>query len=758
MHYYEPVLWDVFGVTLWATDVAGGVLFGGYGLAAVLLLLYFVWEDGPFHNSQRVESMYLYVILFLIYGASLVFAQIAVVEDSQLCQKDVQIRDSHTVRHLMLIFVLFNIVSSFVKARLMTCFYDTLGSEDVKKAQQLHQIEVEHPVVARIVHELEDTMREIVHEDGDHTLKEVLVQALGPILLFLLVIMNIMQASQRVRPGEWAYEPYVSHVAEPLVVLATVYFSVVRWLRLGPRLERLEAQVHRLVAEDRFVHLQYVLATVSVGTLVSVSRRVKWLLTEEALDKGLLSTHSKAIVIDALQRVGLRSRRKQLAVERLILSTTRGQLTVLKNLLDCRGENHNLFRLVYHDITDAQVRGAILRHLVWEARTSREQLGRAAGIKVMSDVDDTLYSSGGRFPAGCDKQFPKGVLYPGCLALFRVLDKNFQPDVPSCGLVLVCPRPHLYKSWAEERSHKLFRSLMEEQRLRSYPTLLPGKLSSNLRATIAACCHKRAAWRDVGQWKRCVYEQFAGLYLEYDFVFCGDDGQGDLLAGQELLGSPRGPGFGADSDDESDDEGSWSSSEASSEGSSEGCERLSSRALAEEGMPRAVLIHEVSQHGKLERLQSEPLAESEPRLICHRTYVGAAVDLHAACPDLVAAEDVEAVASAAMLEFERIRLTYPEVSRLQDAEAELEADLERAHRLVQAAGLDGLRPMRIRSDVEDSSPDSAAEPRHTNSLPARRGRTLMRLTRARSLSEGYESSSSSLGPSRLSSAELARPD
>mmetsp|Transcript_98103 Transcript_98103/g.316365 ORF Transcript_98103/g.316365 Transcript_98103/m.316365 type:complete len:749 (+) Transcript_98103:29-2275(+) len=734
MHYYEPVLWDVFGVTLWATDVAGGVLFGGYGLAAVLLLLYFVWEDGPFHNSQRVESMYLYVILFLIYGASLVFAQIAVVEDSQLCQKDVQIRDSHTVRHLMLIFVLFNIVSSFVKARLMTCFYDTLGSEDVKKAQQLHQIEVEHPVVARIVHELEDTMREIVHEDGDHTLKEVLVQALGPILLFLLVIMNIMQASQRVRPGEWAYEPYVSHVAEPLVVLATVYFSVVRWLRLGPRLERLEAQVHRLVAEDRFVHLQYVLATVSVGTLVSVSRRVKWLLTEEALDKGLLSTHSKAIIIDALQRVGLKSKRNQTAVKRIFETTYRSQLTVLKNLLDGRGDYHNLFKLVYQDISHPGIQNDIIKHLIDEAQLAREQLGQAAGIKVLSDIDDTLYSSGGRFPAGCDKQFPKGVVYPGCLTLFNALDKGFTIGVPSCNLVFVSARPHVYKSWAEEKSYKLFRSLMEQQRIHTFPTLLPGNLKSSLLATIWACFRRTTAWRDVGERKYDIYQHYVRLYLEYEFVFCGDDGQGDLFAGQRMLsnGARRTclDEHAACSDedsaegDSSEEEHGRCVEEVSVEDSIGTTLATSHSGEVKEGSPLAVLIHEVSQHGQLTRLLSQPLEETQPRLIFHRTYVGAAVDLNAIRPDLVTAKDVQEVANDAVQEFERTRIVYPDMLQsLQEAEVDLLADLDRARTVIQAAGLDEVRRLRSRSVMDTRFREENWELIQTRTMPTAVGPT-----------------------------------
>ena len=40
----------------------------------------------------------------------------------------------------------------------------------------------------------------------------------------------------------------------------------------------------------------------------------------------------------------------------------------------------------------------------------------------MSDIDDTLMCSGGHWPAGCDKQYPRKCIYPGVLAFFKELD------------------------------------------------------------------------------------------------------------------------------------------------------------------------------------------------------------------------------------------------------------------------------------------------------------------------------------------------
>ena len=40
----------------------------------------------------------------------------------------------------------------------------------------------------------------------------------------------------------------------------------------------------------------------------------------------------------------------------------------------------------------------------------------------MSDIDDTLMCSGGHWPAGCDRRYPRKCIYPGVLAFFKELD------------------------------------------------------------------------------------------------------------------------------------------------------------------------------------------------------------------------------------------------------------------------------------------------------------------------------------------------
>jgi hypothetical protein len=51
-------------------------------------------------------------------------------------------------------------------------------------------------------------------------------------------------------------------------------------------------------------------------------------------------------------------------------------------------------------------------------------LSRAEGDvrQVVSDIDDTLMSSGGSYPAGRDMRYPRDCVYPGVLAFYNELD------------------------------------------------------------------------------------------------------------------------------------------------------------------------------------------------------------------------------------------------------------------------------------------------------------------------------------------------
>jgi phosphatidate phosphatase APP1 len=255
----------------------------------------------------------------------------------------------------------------------------------------------------------------------------------------------------------------------------------------------------------------------------------------------MLNISNKATVLDALQKKGLRfSKELQKQVRNILLSCEGGELRSIKNMTDLGGDYQNLHKLIYTDIISLKFRNEILAHLRLEGEKMRKDNGdKAVGMKICSDIDDSLYSSGGSFPSGCDTHFPKHVVYPGVLALFKALDKQAMEEKNTCNLIFLSARPHAFKDFAEEHSYHIFAELVREGRMHTFPTLLPGKLWQGLQAIVLYPFLKHKAWRAVGELKTETFFEFADLYPEYSFVFCGDDGQGDVLAGEEMLKANR---------------------------------------------------------------------------------------------------------------------------------------------------------------------------------------------------------------------------
>lgn len=130
-------------------------------------------------------------------------------------------------------------------------------------------------------------------------------------------------------------------------------------------------------------------------------------------------------MISGLQKLGIFQRNLGLRgwwvdwVRDIFFSMHGKDLTALKNALDDGGDAHNIHQLLYTDILDNHVREELLTHIAREAAAVREAGWRA--LKVVSDIDDTFLCSGGHFPSGVDKSFPKGTIYPGVIALYRAL-------------------------------------------------------------------------------------------------------------------------------------------------------------------------------------------------------------------------------------------------------------------------------------------------------------------------------------------------
>ncbi|WP_441289834.1 phosphatase domain-containing protein [Sorangium sp. KYC3313] len=231
------------------------------------------------------------------------------------------------------------------------------------------------------------------------------------------------------------------------------------------------------------------------------------LLTAERL--GDLGIPARAALVSALQRGRTGSLDEQ-ALRRLWLGTRGADVTRLKNALDGRGGYRDLHQLFYHDIDDDSLREELLAHFAQEA-ASGSVSGRE--VKILSDIDDTFYAN------WKDARYPKKTVYPGVLQFYAELDRGPGPVPGRAGdLTFVTARPGDRLGLVEDATIK---ALAER-----------GQLAANV---LAGSFTRLIGNRTIAEKKLENFLEYRRLYPEYDFVFVGDSGQGDIHFGQRML-------------------------------------------------------------------------------------------------------------------------------------------------------------------------------------------------------------------------------
>eukprot|EP00931_Biecheleriopsis_adriatica_P056940 TRINITY_DN33777_c0_g1_i1.p1 TRINITY_DN33777_c0_g1~~TRINITY_DN33777_c0_g1_i1.p1 ORF type:complete len:717 (-),score=135.84 TRINITY_DN33777_c0_g1_i1:230-2380(-) len=634
-----------------------------YGASAVLFLLYLLCERTAIHASLASENVYKAALIFLCFNASIWWELSA---EGAKMSGAIEIRQSN-----FLLVTTFLVIQFADIDRALPTFFSRPSARNVLK-EQMNNCPTHSPQHGMwVAKQLNHLVDEIVGVDPDLSGKTVALLIFFGYLLEELGLAFPNHLDRALAIG--------SDVAETLLLVMIVKWAL--WV-LVTRHRQVRA-IGELVASFDMKDgdgLQWMLANVSVANVLDLGgyRAVENLL--KYLEHDMLDTVSKAMLIHGLQTSGHLGYWLQSKVRDLFLSCEGIELTRLKTLVDGSGGYQNLHKLIFVDVYDGSLRNEILEHFAAEAVSLRSAKGRGAiGVKVLSDVDDTLLSSGGHFPAGCDHSYPRRCVYPGCLRLFEELDIHNQltfgrvrGEEPSCNLIFLSARPHVYKDVAESASFRVFNDLVSQRAMHSIPTLLPGKLGSGIWATVMFKCLGVKAWRCVGEDKFDTYKQFKKLYPEFDFVFCGDDGQGDLLAGQHML-------------EEND------------------------------GCCRAVVIHQVLTDGRplvSDDDSSEDDGQSEAGLIFHKTYVGAAVDIHLTDPTLLPKESVAAIARHAIKDFDGARISNEEWYHSYQgevAEADLRRDLLRADKLLGGQSGLHLRERHVHMDETHRLSDDEAE-------------------------------------------------
>jgi len=175
-----------------------------------------------------------------------------------------------------------------------------------------------------------------------------------------------------------------------------------------PPVKVLRTVIEQLVGNEDEMILEQVLSNLSVPVLFeAIPFNSLELLTKVSLQQGSLTILSKLLILDALQKRGMKQRMFAAEVVSIFLPCRGSDLTKVKDSIAEGGDYHNLRKFMYRDITDKQLRHQLLDHFRSEALAQRRQLDKGVHAKILSDIDDTLYSSGGHWTAGCDQRYPR---------------------------------------------------------------------------------------------------------------------------------------------------------------------------------------------------------------------------------------------------------------------------------------------------------------------------------------------------------------
>ena len=306
--------------------------------------------------------------------------------------------------------------------------------------------------------------------------------------------------------------------------------------------KRVREEIHDIIHNSTTTELNYLLCSINCGELAFCASKHTFdmlLGTPEGRNSCRLQDLSlcvKALLLDGLQRVGIpNSQSKEYWARNILLSTKGAQLSILKAIMDSRGDWHSMHKLVFYDLARGNCQSEVLRHIHSEGMKIREAYEKKV-TKIVSDVDDTLICSGGRWPAGVDRRLPRKAMYPGVGTLFQEIHKHcsqhcsmigeeYKPFFQSSSLVFLTARPKSYKGMSEIYSYKnLVGPLKRKGLLRSEPVILSGDLKSGLyvlwKALFARVFRNRkmrrgtAIWYPVAEKKAEALMQYMQMYPE----------------------------------------------------------------------------------------------------------------------------------------------------------------------------------------------------------------------------------------------------
>ncbi len=222
---------------------------------------------------------------------------------------------------------------------------------------------------------------------------------------------------------------------------------------------------------------------------------------------------------------------KELRMARLLLSIAPKDLSRFKLALEYDGDYKDVEEYLFHDIDNATHREQILAHL--------RRAPSHNGIKVLSDVDDTMYAN------LLDRRYPRKTMYPGVLAFYAAL-KHEPAGTLATPVTFLSARPNPIAGKLEEDS---LQKLMILTGGKLCPSALSGHVGSSAAGTLQSLLRDKLddslhdaipddKEREIGEVKFKNFLNFAAVYPDYRYVFVGDSGQADALTARLMLDGP----------------------------------------------------------------------------------------------------------------------------------------------------------------------------------------------------------------------------
>ncbi|CAH0480786.1 unnamed protein product [Peronospora belbahrii] len=204
-----------------------------------------------------------------------------------------------------------------------------------------------------------------------------------------------------------------------------------------------------------------------------------------------------------------------------------------------------MFDLIYHCIQSEGEREAILKHFDAEAARLQASSTYFAPIKLLCDIDDTMLA------ALFDTRYPELTVYPGVHQFAQELLRR------SATIAANFADRHSEYEYDDSDSDKdleagrtgRLKKPKDVQRvafLTARPELLRKRSLQELRACgfqhftlLMGCFANMWGSQRIALGKLRNFVRFKRIFAEHQFVFVGDNGQGDIDLGKELLTNPR---------------------------------------------------------------------------------------------------------------------------------------------------------------------------------------------------------------------------